>query len=385
MRRLIRFFVSLLGLLALAVLLFFAIGHVYSRHLADYEYQLVAWPLESTFHEPVAVTTEVPRRARILAIEGGGLDGLADLEVLKAIEQRSGKRIYELFDFIAGASTGAIISTLLLNPDASSGQPMTADEAIDAYEEFAGQVFSGPRYHTVLTGFGVFGPALTNRGRIDTAQRVFGTARFKDLLRPAMFPAYSQRTSGLKVFRNWDRTEANMYLWPLITAVTSVPTVFPAVVLAGDKDGDYFYGDPGLILNAPGDLAYIHARKHLPKVEEFIVVALGTTRDFSITEDIGIKGGMLQWFTPAYRLVYRGETTVSRGALEEHDAFDSSIDIRLTVLSPKVPADTSAFNPSSDNISRIRQAGKDFVRDNKDEIDDLIGKLTGATRKGGRI
>ncbi|MDA4843994.1 patatin-like phospholipase family protein [Hoeflea poritis] len=385
MRRLIRFITTIFGLLALAAILFVVVAYVYSRHLAEYEYELAAWPAESTFHDPLKVETAVPHRARILAIEGGGLDGLADLEVLKAIEQRSGKRIYELFDFVAGASTGAIISTLLLNPDAETGQPMTADEAIEAYEKFAGQVFTGPRHHTILTGFGMFGPMLTNKGRIETAQEVFGTARFRDFLRPAMFPAYSQRTSGLKVFRNWNREEANLYLWPLITAVTSVPTIFPAVILSGDKHGDYFYGDPGLILNAPGDVAYIHARKHLPEATEFVVVALGTTRDFSITEDIGIKGGMLQWFTPAFRLVYRGETTVSRGALEQHETFDSDIDINLTVLSPAIPPDNSAFDPSPENIANIRKAGRDFVRDNTDGIDKLIGELSGSSSKGGRL
>nr|WP_276562416.1 patatin-like phospholipase family protein [Hoeflea prorocentri] len=359
-------------------------GYVYSRHVAEYEDTLQAWPERADFEAPVPIKTDDPRRVRILAIEGGALFGLADLEVLKAIEEKSGKPIYELFDFVAGSSTGAMISTLLLYPEAKSGRPMSAAEAIDAYNRLSGRILDGPLYHKILTGFGVFGPALTNDGRIAIARDMTGEARFRDLLRPVMFPAYSQKTSGLKVFRNWDETEANLFLWSLITAVTSVPSVFPAVFLAGDGPKPYFYGDPALISNEPADLAYLHARTHLPKAEEFVVVALGTVRDFSISEDTGIRGGLLQWFRPAFSLLYRGETNISRGALERHAAFESEVDISLTVLSPVVPAGTSSFDFSPDNRQRIRQAGLDFVNGNQALIDDLINILTGETAKPGR-
>jgi predicted acylesterase/phospholipase RssA len=382
---LLRFCVSLLGVLVLAVALYSAIVYVYSRHVAEYDYRLVAWPGESDFEKPIDITTLEPRRVRILAIEGGALFGLADLEVLEALEKKTGKPIYELFDFFAGSSTGAIISTLLLHPDAKTGQPMSAEDAIKAYEEFAGQILDSPLYHKVLTGFGVLGPALTNEARLRTARKMVGDARFKDLLRPVMFPAYSQKTGGLKVFRNWNDTEANIYLWSLVTAVTSVPSVFPAVVLLGDDTEDHFYGDPALISNEPADLAYLHARTHLPDVDDFIVVSLGTVRDFSLSEKTVIRGGLVEWFTPAFRLLYRGESNVSQGALERHAEFDSNVDVSLTVLSPVVPGDTSSFNASPENIDVIRQAGRDYVRSNEKQIDHLAKLLTNGGAKSGQV
>ncbi len=376
MIRLLRFCVSFLGALVLAAALYLATAYAYSRYLAQYQHRLVAWPPQSEFEEPVAIRTEDPKRVRILSIEGGALYGLADLEVLKAIEEKSGQPIHRLFDFVAGSSTGAIIATLLLNPDPKTGRPLSVDEAIAAYEEFSGKVLDSPLHHTVLTGFGVFGPLMTNRGRIESTSRFVGDARFNDLLLPAMFPAYSQETEGLKVFRNWDRTEGNLYLRALVPAVTSAPAVFPGIALLGD-DGEQFYGDPALFSNVPADLAYLHARTHLPDVEEFVVVSLGTTRDFSLPERLLVRGGLADWFTPIFRLLYRGETNVSLGALERHAQFDSAIDVSLTVLSPVLGRDLSGFDPLPENIAAIRRAGQDYVSENEKPIDNVVKQLTG--------
>ncbi|HET9061599.1 MAG TPA: patatin-like phospholipase family protein, partial [Acidimicrobiales bacterium] len=49
------------------------------------------------------------RPVRVLSIDGGGVRGLVPAIVLADIERRTGRRICELFDVVAGTSTGAII------------------------------------------------------------------------------------------------------------------------------------------------------------------------------------------------------------------------------------------------------------------------------------
>ena len=55
---------------------------------------------------------------RVLAIDGGGIRGLVPALVLAEIERRSQRRIFELFDLIAGTSTGGILACALCAPDA---------------------------------------------------------------------------------------------------------------------------------------------------------------------------------------------------------------------------------------------------------------------------
>jgi patatin-like phospholipase/acyl hydrolase len=52
----------------------------------------------------------------ILSIDGGGIRGIIPAMILAEIEQRTGRRIAELFDLIAGTSTGGILTLGLTVP-----------------------------------------------------------------------------------------------------------------------------------------------------------------------------------------------------------------------------------------------------------------------------
>ena len=48
--------------------------------------------------------------SRILCLDGGGIRGLIQLEVLSQLEKKTGRKITELFDWIIGTSTGGLIA-----------------------------------------------------------------------------------------------------------------------------------------------------------------------------------------------------------------------------------------------------------------------------------
>ena len=73
------------------------------------------------------------KKFRILSLDGGGLRGLVPLLVLKKIEETTGKKIHELFDMIAGTSTGGIIAAGLTATRDGKNPELTADKLIELY------------------------------------------------------------------------------------------------------------------------------------------------------------------------------------------------------------------------------------------------------------
>ena len=52
--------------------------------------------------------------SRVLFLDGGGIRGLIQIEILSQLERKTGRRITELFDWIVGTSTGGIIALCLV-------------------------------------------------------------------------------------------------------------------------------------------------------------------------------------------------------------------------------------------------------------------------------
>ena len=53
--------------------------------------------------------------SRILFLDGGGMRGLIQIEILSQLEEQTGRKITELFDWIVGTSTGGIIALALVH------------------------------------------------------------------------------------------------------------------------------------------------------------------------------------------------------------------------------------------------------------------------------
>jgi len=66
------------------------------------------------FRTSVKENFNVNEGSRILFLDGGGIRGLIQIEILEELEKRTGRKVTELFDWIVGTSTGGIVALALV-------------------------------------------------------------------------------------------------------------------------------------------------------------------------------------------------------------------------------------------------------------------------------
>ena len=64
---------------------------------------------------------------KVLSIDGGGIRGIIPAIILAELQKRLGKNMCEIFDLIAGTSTGGIIA-VGIGTRGHNGQPYTPGE-----------------------------------------------------------------------------------------------------------------------------------------------------------------------------------------------------------------------------------------------------------------
>ena len=114
-----------------------------------------AWKPQASTHifraDSFATTDKKP--LRLLALDGGGVRGLASLELLDALMEKAApdKRPCEIFDMIGGTSTGGLIAIML------GRLKMTVKETIEKYKAFMNKIFGKSKikkdFDVARTGF----------------------------------------------------------------------------------------------------------------------------------------------------------------------------------------------------------------------------------------
>ena len=70
---------------------------------------------------------------KVLAVDGGGIRGIIPALVLAEIEARTNRPASDLFDLIAGTSTGGIIALGLVKPGADGKVEKSATDIVNIY------------------------------------------------------------------------------------------------------------------------------------------------------------------------------------------------------------------------------------------------------------
>lgn len=247
---------------------------------------------------------------RILSIDGGGIRGLIPTVVLTEIERRTGRRIADLFDLIAGTSTGGLLACALTAPsaEAPSIPRFAAADLSDLYETEGPNIFSRSLLKRITSVEGLLDERYEDTG-LDRALRTYlQDTRLSEALTPILVTAYDIEARAAFFFRSARAVgdpASDFSMVDVARATSAAPTYFEPVGVT-DAAGARRYPlvDGGVFAINPAMCAYADVPD--PGGIE-LIASLGTgklTRPIELRKARG--WGQLEWVRPLIDVVFDG-------------------------------------------------------------------------------
>jgi patatin-like phospholipase/acyl hydrolase len=242
-------------------------------------------------------------KKRILALDGGGIRGIATVEILAAIESqlrtltgRSDLVLADYFDLVAGTSTGAIIATCL-----SLG--MTVDQVRTFYRDSGAAMFD--RAGLLRQYWYKFKdePLVEKLKSVLGADTTFGSDRLRTALIVVMRNAstdspwtFSNHPDARYNASSRDDCNLKLPLWQLVRASTAAPSYFPPeIVQVGAHE--FMFVDGGVTTyNNPAFLAFTmatlapYAFRWPCGRDDMLIVSIGTGTTPEVTAGTSAPG-----------------------------------------------------------------------------------------------
>ncbi len=319
---------------------------------------------------------------KVLSIDGGGIRGIIPAMVLAEIERRTGRATSQLFDLVAGTSTGGILALGLTKPGQGGEPEYSAKRLIELYETEGDKIFSIPVWHRIHSAGGVAEEKYPAKGIEGVAREYFDDVRLAEALTEVLVTAYEIEGRAPWFFkrrhaRDPERREGDNFLMREVARATSAaPTYFePFLVEGGPHDGCALI-DGGVHSNNPAMCAYVEARKIFPEEDDFLVVSLGTgelTRSLSYEE---VKDwGLALWAQPILNVVFDGvadtvdyqlrELLATEGEGRRYYHFQTFLDIGKDDMD----------DASATNIAALKVKAREIISENDAALDALCDQL----------
>jgi uncharacterized protein len=249
---------------------------------------------------------------RILSIDGGGIRGIIPAMILDEIERRTHKRTVDLFDVIAGTSTGGILglAVALRGPD-GQGPRFTAAEMVELYVRNGATIFPTSALRNFLSYFR--GPKFPRSGIDRVLKETFGEARLSDALVDVIVPSYNIESDEPFLFSSREaRRDArqDFPMWQVARATSAAPSFFaPCVIPAVDPSmPDVTLVDGGVFANNPTMCGFSMAQQwHQGEDVRFAVVSLGSGRlTHKYNHRLAGHWGLIFWAVPLLNIIFDG-------------------------------------------------------------------------------
>jgi patatin-like phospholipase/acyl hydrolase len=313
---------------------------------------------------------------RILSIDGGGIRGLIPAVVLAEIERRTHRRIAELFDLVAGTSTGGILACALTapSPQDPSRPRFAAAELSGLYEREGPDIFSRSLLRRVTTLDGLLEERYDDQGLVRALTTYLDETRLGEALVPVLVTAYELRRREAFFFRSERARQDPAYDFAMVDvahATSAAPTYFePVDVRAADGGGPWSLVDGGVFATNPAMCAYAEVIRDGP-VD--LVASLGTGQLTRPIDPAAARGwGELKWARPVIDVVFDGVADTVDFELSR--LLDPGGYVRLQTQLTRASDDLDDASPA--NLTALRAEADALVAARDREIDDLCARLT---------
>jgi uncharacterized protein len=322
----------------------------------------------------------MPKPIRILSIDGGGIRGILPAMVLAELEKQTQKPVSQLFDLIAGTSTGGILGLGLTKPNAEGLPAYSAQQMIDLYLQEGPRIFQANWWHGLQSLGNLTGPKYPAEPIEEVLQEYFGETNLDQSLTPVLITAYEIERRIAWFFKSRhakDSPQRNFLMRQVARATSAAPTYLPPVKIQAKTGQDYYsFIDGGVFANNPGLCALVEAQKMFPKSKEILLVSLGTG---FLTNRIAYNQakdwGLTSWAQPILNVVFDGVDDTVDYQLDKILAADQA-DKRYYRFQVRIDENNGQLdNVSNKNLRELRLLAEDLVRENVDNLRILAEKL----------
>jgi len=165
----------------------------------------------------------------VLSIDGGGIRGVIPATILQQLASQIKQPLHQVFDLIAGTSTGGIIA-LGIGTAANNGGPYSPDELLELYVEHGPTIFKKSWYTAIKSWLR---PKYSPRALEETLRAYFKQTDLRSALTPLLISSYDLQSQLPFFFKSHKIAADPAYNWKLTDAAratSAAPTFFPRCI-----------------------------------------------------------------------------------------------------------------------------------------------------------
>ncbi|NLK69741.1 MAG: patatin [Clostridiaceae bacterium] len=333
-------------------------------------------------------------RRFILSIDGGGIRGIIPavfLSELKKTLEKNGvtEPFHQIFDLIAGTSTGGLISLALTVPiyqkdggelyDKAGG--IAAEQLPVLYKMLANKVFPGNKNRVRKTIRQVFTSKYSSIPFHNVLRGLFKNCTVKEALTNLLLTTFNMETMQPVFIKKrplaaGGDTDPNFYMADAALSTAAVPTYFPPgyVNSIGDITNSYCLIDGGIFCINPAMSALTEARKIFPR-SEYIILSLGTGQQKEEYKTEKIRNwGFFNWIAPWLGLPLI--TAIGEGQrISTNHMLNKLPQVKLIRSDIYLDKNAGIDDGGAENLEYLTAKGIEMWNANKSEIDTLIKNI----------